>query len=292
MRRGLVLLALAIVCLLAGCTAWMGGSYASVTPHAEGYAQTEPVDTAVASSQSELISVLARLVKNHTDQASVDVSQYEGDLEKELDLAVLKVMETDPVVAYAAEDIRLQQTEVGVRQMVSVEITYSRTQEELQAIQTAWGENGIKSRVTAALERVEPAITLQVTNYQPVNLDLFVRTYYEDHLETIMECPQVVVQVYPEQGSERVVEIQFLYSASQETLLQMRQEVQVLLNSAGWLCLEYQELPTLPQTTTASDGGDRTARAGGNPGQPTGGGVYRSGGGIDGAGGDDDRVRP
>lgn len=232
MRRGLVLLALAIVCLLAGCTAWMGGSYASVTPHAEGYAQTEPVDTAVASSQSELISVLARLVKNHTDQASVDVSQYEGDLEKELDLAVLKVMETDPVVAYAAEDIRLQQTEVGVRQMVSVEITYSRTQEELQAIQTAWGENGIKSRVTAALERVEPAITLQVTNYQPVNLDLFVRTYYEDHLETIMECPQVVVQVYPEQGSERVVEIQFLYSASQETLLQMRQEVQVLLNSA------------------------------------------------------------
>ena len=117
--------------------------------------------------------------------------------------------------------------------MVSVEITYSRTQEELQAIQTAWGENGIKSRVTAALERVEPAITLQVTNYQPVNLDLFVRTYYEDHLETIMECPQVVVQVYPEQGSERVVEIQFLYSASQETLLQMRQEVQVLLNSAA-----------------------------------------------------------
>ena len=229
MRRGLVLLALAIVCLLAGCTAWMGGSYASVTPHAEGYAQTEPVDTAVASSQSELISVLARLVKNHTDQASVDVSQYEGDLEKELDLAVLKVMETDPVVAYAAEDIRLQQTEVGVRQMVSVEITYSRTQEELQAIQTAWGENGIKSRVTAALERVEPAITLQVTNYQPVNLDLFVRTYYEDHLETIMECPQVVVQVYPEQGSERVVEIQFLYSASQETLLQMRQEVQLSL---------------------------------------------------------------
>ena len=77
--------------------------------------------------------------------------------------------------------------------MVAVEITYSRTQEELQAIQTAWGENGIKSRVTAALERVEPAITLQVTNYQPVNLDLFVRTYYEDHLETIMECPQVKV---------------------------------------------------------------------------------------------------
>lgn len=233
MRRGLVLLVLAMLCLLAGCTAWMGGSYASVTPHAEGYAQTEPVDTAVASSQSELISVLARLVKNHTDQASVDVSQYEGDLEKELDLAVLEVMETDPVVAYAAEDIRLQQAEVGVRQMVSVEITYSRTQEELQAIQTAWGESGMKSKVTAALERVEPAITLQVTNYQPVNLDLFVRTYYENHLETIMECPQVVVQVYPEQGSERVVEIQFLYSASQETLLQMRQEVQVLLNSAA-----------------------------------------------------------
>ena len=52
MRRGLVLLILALLCLLAGCAAWMGGSYASVTPHTEGYAQTEPVDTAVASSQN------------------------------------------------------------------------------------------------------------------------------------------------------------------------------------------------------------------------------------------------
>ena len=40
-------------------------------------------------------------------------------------MAVLKVMETDPVVAYAAEDIRLQQTEVGVRQMVSVAVSYT-----------------------------------------------------------------------------------------------------------------------------------------------------------------------
>ena len=64
-----------------------------------------------------------------------------------------------------------------------------------------------------------------MANYQPVNLDRFVRTYYEEHLETIMECPQVVVQVYPDQGSERVVEIQFRYSISQETLLQMLGEV-------------------------------------------------------------------
>ena len=233
MRGKMALPVLALLCLLTGCTAWTGDSYVSVTPHAEGYAQTEPGDVAEAASQEELTEVLARLVKNHTDQATVDVSQYDGNLEKELDLATREVMETDPVVAYAVEDIRLQQTEVGVRQMVSVEILYSRTQEEIQAIQSAWGESGIKNRVIGALERAEPAITLQVANYQPVNLDRFVRTYYEEHLETIMECPQVVVQVYPDQGSERVVEIQFRYSISQETLLQMRRDVQVLLNSAA-----------------------------------------------------------
>ena len=233
MRGKMALPVLALLCLLTGCTAWTGDSYVSVTPHAEGYAQTEPGDVAEAASQEELTEVLARLVRNHTDQATVDVSQYDGNLEKELDLATREVMETDPVVAYAVEDIRLQQTEVGVRQMVSVEILYSRTQEEIQAIQSAWGESGIKNRVIGALERAEPAITLQVANYQPVNLDRFVRTYYEEHLETIMECPQVVVQVYPDQGSERVVEIQFRYSISQETLLQMRRDVQVLLNSAA-----------------------------------------------------------
>ena len=112
MRGKMALPVLALLCLLTGCTAWTGDSYVSVTPHAEGYAQTEPGDVAEAASQEELTEVLARLVKNHTDQATVDVSQYDGNLEKELDLATREVMETDPVVAYAVEDIRLQQTEV------------------------------------------------------------------------------------------------------------------------------------------------------------------------------------
>ena len=154
------------------------------------------------------------------------------DLEKELDLAVLKVMETDPVVAMRQRTFGCNKPRWGASDGVCGDHLL-QDPGGASGHSDGLGENGIKSRVTAALERVEPAITLQVTNYQPVNLDLFVRTYYEDHLETIMECPQVVVQVYPEQGSERVVEIQFLYSASQETLLQMRQEVQVLLNSAA-----------------------------------------------------------
>ena len=42
MRGKMALPVLALLCLLTGCTAWTGDSYVSVTPHAEGYAQTEP----------------------------------------------------------------------------------------------------------------------------------------------------------------------------------------------------------------------------------------------------------
>ena len=233
MRRGMWLFCLGFgLCLLAGCSAWLGGGYASVTPHAEAYAQTDPADTETASDYQQLRQVLIHLVENYVDQASVDVTRYGDELEGDLDRSIQWVRENNPVVAYAVQDIQAEAAEVGARRSVSVSISYRRTQEELQAVQPTLGGSGVEDKVSGALERAEAEITLQVSGYQPMDLEAFVQTYYQEHLDTVMECPEVSVQLYPKQGSTRIMEIQFQYTNSRETLLQMKQNVQVLLNSA------------------------------------------------------------
>lgn len=232
-RAGKWILLLALAFLLAGCSTWKRDTYVSVKPHAEGYAQTDPEDTEVASSYPELLELLEYLVQNYAGQATVDVSQYGEDLEADLERIVREVKRTDPLAAYAVGDIGLELAEVGARRVVSVTIDYCRTQEQLQEIQSAWGVNGVKNKVIQALEAAEPAITLRVTGYEPINLAVQVRTYYEEHLDTVMECPQVTVQVYPDSGNVRVMEIQFQYSTNQEALLRMKRDVQVMLDSAA-----------------------------------------------------------
>lgn len=114
MRRGMWLFCLGFgLCLLAGCSAWLGGGYASVTPHAEAYAQTDPADTETASDYQQLRQVLIHLVENYIDQASVDVTRYGDELEGDLDRSIQWVRENNPVVAYAVQDIQAEAAEVG-----------------------------------------------------------------------------------------------------------------------------------------------------------------------------------
>ncbi len=224
---------LLLLLLLPGCTGWTSGSYVSVSPHMEAYAQTNPVDTVTAGDYQELVSALTGLVEEHVEEASVDVSRYGENLETDLDRAVAEVLWEDPLAAYAVEDMVVQAAEVGARRMASVTIAYSRTQEQIRQIQPVWGQDGVRQKVARALDEAEPGVTLRVSSYRPLDIAGYVRQYYAQHLDTIMECPEVEVSVYPETGSARILEISFTYTTAQATLLNMGREVQIMLTSAA-----------------------------------------------------------
>lgn len=222
-----------LLSLLPGCTGWTSGSYVSVTPHMAEYAQTDPVDTVTAEDYQELVAALSGLVEEHVEEASVEVSRYGENLEADLDKAVEEVLEEDPLAAYAVADMVVQAAEVGARRMVSVTITYSQTRERIAQIQPVWGQDGVEAKVTQALNKAEPGVILRVSSYRALDIPEFVRQYCASHLDTIMECPEVAVSVYPDGGSVRILEISFTYRTSQATLLNMSKEVQIMLTSAA-----------------------------------------------------------
>ena len=208
-----------------------GGGYASVTPHAEAYAQTDPADTETASDYQQLRQVLIHLVENYVDQASVDVTRYGDELRGSGPVDSMGPGEQPRGCLRGAGHSGGGRR--GGRPPHCVRVHFLPPDPGGAAGRTAYpGRQRRRGQQSGALERAEAEITLQVSGYQPMDLEAFVQTYYQEHLDTVMECPEVSVQLYPKQGSTRIMEIQFQYTNSRETLLQMKQNVQVLLNSA------------------------------------------------------------
>lgn len=234
MRRSHFLPALlAAVLCLGGCTSWMDGDFSAVSPHAEAYTQTDQTKQTTASNYDELKTVLLRMVQAGSETAAVDVSQYGSDLDRHIAAVIQDVQQTDPLTAYAVSYIEIKTSEVGVRHMAFVTIQYSKTAAQLRAVDVAWGASGVRTRMEAALEEAKPGLTLRVSAYEELDLQSMAARYYLAHLDTVMECPTVTVDVYPEQGSNRILDIQFSYSTPQQTLMAMADEVQVMLTSAA-----------------------------------------------------------
>lgn len=232
-KRSVLLLVLALCVLLCGCDGWRAGSFVSITPHTEAYSQAEPEQTENADSYDQMIALLVQFVQNRTEQATVDVSRYKGELEKHLPRIIRQVKSTDPLTAYAVREITVDIAEVGVRRMASVQIQYSRSAYQMQNIESAWGAVGIENKVHTALSQAQTSLTLQVKDYEEVNLTEIVSRYYETNLDTVMECPTVTHTAYPNYGSTRILDISFNYTLPRQSLLDMAGEVKLMLSSAS-----------------------------------------------------------
>ena len=228
----LTVLTLALVTVLGGCRL-RDRTYGRVTPHAEAYVQTDPAELERASDDRELYDLLVRLIDSGVTSAVVDVSQYGENWQQDVEQVVADVRRSDPLAAYAVNGLQISTAEVGVRSMATVTISYSKTTTQLRAIQSAWGYEGIRSKVESALKNAEPSLTLRVTAYQFLDLNAIVQTYYRENLDQVMECPRVTVHTYPNHGTNRIMDIRFHYSTDQQTLQQMAREVQVMLSSAS-----------------------------------------------------------
>lgn len=248
MKRAILFLTfLVLVGIFTGCTRWMTGSYVSVKPHAEAYAQTEPQDTEVAANYQQLRDAFLILVERYADKGAVDVSQYGAALERDLERAAAYVTDQDPMGAYAVSEVHYELKEVGARRIAAVEIAYRKTLEEVQDIQAVWGPEGVKTKVAAALDTFAPKLTLRVSGYETLNLTEIVEDYYSSHMSNVMECPRVTANLYPRTGTVRLMEIRFLYSTSQETMRSMRREVQTIFSSASGYV--GKQLPDLAKAT-------------------------------------------
>ena len=139
---------------------------------------------------------------------------------------------TDPIGAYAVEDISFEQGTSSGKPAVAVSISYRHTPAEIQRILRLTDMDAALPAIQKALQNCDSRLVMLIERYRQTDFDQLVQNLALNYPEAVMETPQTVETVYG-QGSSRVVELGFTYENSRDDLRQMQAQVRPVFDSAA-----------------------------------------------------------
>lgn len=231
MKRIIAIL-LSLCLLLGGCAGVFDGSYVSVTPYEE---QGSGVDTQAvsAANYTQLRNALRTMARSGTASGIISVARYDqAQVERDMKAAVQDITENDPIAAYAVEEISFELGTNAGQPAVAVEISYLHDRAEIRKIQTVAQLENAQTVIASELSKCSAGVVLYVENYEQMDLAQWVEDYAALYPESVMETPEVTVNVYPETGKTRVVELKFVYQNSRDSLRTMQNQVSPMFASA------------------------------------------------------------
>lgn len=231
MKR-LAALFLALCLLLTGC-GWMDGSYHRVTPHQQ-HSSGNDSQVEEAKNYLQLRTALENMVNSGEERRVISVAGFLQDqLGDSVEMALRHIRSSYPIGAYAVEEITYEIGTIGGTPAVAVEISYRHGKSEIQRIRQVEDMAQVHELVAAALTEFETGLVMYVQDYQAVDIHQLVEDFASANPSVVMETPAVSVQIYPDTGAQRVLELKFTYQSSRESLRTMRDRVRRLFDSAA-----------------------------------------------------------
>ncbi len=216
-----LLLALA---LLTGCSSMLNREYVSVEPHNQ-FSDTGTDSSALrAETYQGLVNAILYLISQGSEEGVVRLYNYTRDVESDLSSACLEVAQEDPLGSYAVDYIKYDFARIVSYYEANVQITYRRTAEQIKSVVSVTGSSAIKGELRQALARFSPEVVLRVSYFVEDNdyLSRLIREAYYDTPEAAFGMPSTAVALYPDNGSQRIVELTLTYPDSVDTLRKMQ----------------------------------------------------------------------
>ena len=246
MKRIFILVMVASL-FFSGCSLF-SDSYVSVTPHQESADESE-YKVATATTYIELRTAFVELVHSGAETGIIHVADYNTVLlDQGLEDAVKYVQKYDAIGAYAVDTITYEKGTSGVVPAVAVTVHYRHDRSEIQKIQIVRDSDGLWKRIEPVLARCDAGMVVLVEKYLDRDWIQLVEDYAAQNPDVVMEVPQVICEVYPDNGDDRVVSLKFTYQNSRTDLRQMQSQVQPIFNSAVMYASggsDYQKLSRL-----------------------------------------------
>jgi hypothetical protein len=115
---------------------------------------------------------------------------------------------------------------------LAVSISYNHNRAEIRGIKECDSMEAVNKQISMALNNCEAGVVLLINGYRDTDFTQQVQDYADNYPEFVMELPQTTVNMYPEKGSVRLVELKFTYQTSRESLRDMQNRVKPLFDSA------------------------------------------------------------
>ena len=222
----------AVCLLLSGCGTWMEGSYVSVTPYLSS-SDSDGEDIQWISDKDQLYEAVRYMVSKAVSEDIFFVRDYsETAVNSDMILVRYAIMNTDPLGAYAVQDVQFELGINGGRSTLAVKIDYSRQKTEILRMKTIRGREEAQSAVAAALSSMDTELVFYVEGYEDTDFAQMVEDYARENPDEVIETPRVSVSLYPASGENRVVELSFGYQNNRDALRAMQTQVKQIFESA------------------------------------------------------------
>ena len=240
MKQRLLALGLCLSLSLTGCAAMLERDYLSVTPHARLPAAADDSTTVWVETYPELVDAIFSLVSEHRESGVIRLRNWEGNVRQNLSDACDEVSHDDPLGAYAVDRIKPEFVRIATYYEATVSIDYRRTAEQVASVNTVAGSGAIRGELRDALTSFVPETAFRVNYFDQAQGDDYIprliRQAYYDSPAAALGLPEAVVNLYPESGQQRVVEVLFTYPEEPELL---REKSQALTSAAQVLVDPY-----------------------------------------------------
>ncbi len=235
MKRLLFLiLALGLLMGLSACGPWVKDDYSVITPHVEQPLPSQTPDreepTPTVSSRTELRGAVLALIRDWTEQGTISLQGYQGNVSEDLEETLRYATQEDPIGAYAVD---YMDAEFDGKNSISVNIVFRRSAAEVDSIVTVSGNSGAYGKIHQALAAYDMALTLRIRNYRETDFARYVYEYCLKNPGTMVALPTVSAEVYPKEGETRILELHFSYPASRDDMRLMQASVDTILSSAA-----------------------------------------------------------
>lgn len=230
---------------LSGCSAMLERSYEVVTDHPEYPATADDSGVLKAETYQDLVNDILYFVNQGAESGVIRLIDYTRDVESDLNTACLEVARDAPIGAYAVDFIKYDYTPVVKYYEASITISYCRTQEQIRSIQNVTGTSAIRAELQEALLQFASESVLHIAyfNEDEDYIASLIQQAYYDTPAAAFGMPEYTIALYPETGTERIVEILLTYPDQPETLrrksTQLQQQAEQL--TASYVGLSVKE---------------------------------------------------
>ena len=232
MKRTIPIL-LALCLLLGGCSKVWDGKYISVEPHQQDNNQNV-MENATVGNYSELLRLLRTMVEAGVENRTISVAPYEqSQVDSDMQRAIDYMMQRNPFAAYAVSEITYDLGTSAGQPAVAVSINYIHDRSELRKIQRPKNWQQAQLAIATALKKCEPSLVLHLSIFEGTDFAQWIANYATANPNEVMEQPVVTVNLYPDSGTERIVELKFTYQNTKDALLSMQTTVQRLFSAAS-----------------------------------------------------------
>ena len=222
MKKRTAALLLALVLPLSGCSAMLEREYQTAQRHVQVPLSDEDSAAIWVENYSELVSAVLYQVSLHQEKGVIRLRDWKDDVEASLARACDEVSRDDPLGAYAVDRIQHQYTRMVTYYEATITIDYRRTAEQIASVTTVTGSGAIRAELRDALAGFVTETAFRINYFNESQgedyiLDLVRQAYY-DTPEAALGLPAAEVQLYPDSGAQRVVEVLLTYPEDPEVL--------------------------------------------------------------------------